>query len=112
MDLARARFYWDARVEKTSHDQMGGNGKTKRVWEFGLHRYQIDEPMPAFKMDCKTGERWFRYVYFTLEKEIPGREGFFSVNPSGGVSIVEGASWHKVYLLARVKIYYGEWEKK
>jgi hypothetical protein len=31
-------------------------------------------------------------VYFTLEKEIPGREGFFSVNPSGGVSIVEGAS--------------------
>jgi hypothetical protein len=28
-----------------------------KLREFGLHRYQIDEPMPAFKMDCKTGER-------------------------------------------------------
>jgi hypothetical protein len=70
---------------------MRSDDKTKGVWGLGFYRYQINEPMSTFEMDCKVGERRLKYVYFTPEEEVFER-GAFSMLILVGVSILEGAS--------------------
>jgi hypothetical protein len=90
--------------EKVSHGEMGGDDKTKRVWGPGFYRYQINKSMFSFKMDCQVGERRCRHVYFIPEEEVSEREGVLVLILVGRFSILEGASWHKIYLPARFEI--------
>jgi hypothetical protein len=65
--------------------------------------------MFAFKMDCKVRERRFRYVHFTLEKEITEREGFLVLILVGGSHNFGGG--FMTHMSARFEIYGAEWEQ-